>query len=209
MKDFDKLPTTRLGDWMQTFSGKRFYPLDPRPEDIRLMDIAHALSHVCRFNGHTRFFYSVAQHSVLVSLMGPEDAAAARLLHDASEAYICDLPRPLKESLRRQNNFFYDSIEECVMDAVSKASGIEITKEMYKFADDAALVVEASELLAPEQLAEWWNFKTRLRTAGDLIKRIPPEVFAEYRPIILMKCLDPQDAKEMFLHRANQLGLDF
>lgn len=52
----------RKGDWILTFTGRRFYPLDPRPEDVCLEDIAHALSLICRYNGHSRFFYSVAEH---------------------------------------------------------------------------------------------------------------------------------------------------
>ena len=54
--------------WIETYSGKRFYILDPRPQDVDIVDIAHALSLLTRFTGHTREFYSVAQHSVLVSL---------------------------------------------------------------------------------------------------------------------------------------------
>ena len=79
-----------------TFSGVRFWPLLPNPDDILIADIAHALAHQCRFGGHSREFYSVAEHSVHVSkLCLPEDAFWG-LLHDASEAYLVDLPRPLK-----------------------------------------------------------------------------------------------------------------
>jgi len=80
-----------------TFSGISFWPLLPNPDDIRIDDIAHALAHQCRFAGHTRLFYSVAEHSVRVSqLCRPEDALWG-LLHDASEAYLSDVPAPLKE----------------------------------------------------------------------------------------------------------------
>ena len=57
----------RYGDFIQTYSGIEFYPLDPRIEEVKLLDIAHALSNICRFTGHCNEFYSVAQHSVLVS----------------------------------------------------------------------------------------------------------------------------------------------
>jgi hypothetical protein len=57
----------RVGDWIKTFSGINFYPMDPRPEDIRIEDIAHALSNQCRFSGHVAVFHSVAQHSILVA----------------------------------------------------------------------------------------------------------------------------------------------
>ena len=80
-----------------TFSGIRFWPLLPNPADIRIEDIAHALAHQCRFGGHAREFYSVAEHSVRVSqLCRPEDALWG-LLHDASEAFLTDVPAPLKE----------------------------------------------------------------------------------------------------------------
>lgn len=80
-----------------TFTGRRFYPLNPIAGDVELMDIAHALSHLCRFTGHTRAFYSVAEHSVRVSKIVPPEHALWGLLHDASEAYLQDLPRPLKQ----------------------------------------------------------------------------------------------------------------
>lgn len=88
-------------DWMQTYTGKRFYPTAPRQEDVDLNDIAHALSLLCRYNGHVKTFYSVAEHCVHLSRWiwnETLDANLARwaLLHDAGEAYIGDMIRPLK-----------------------------------------------------------------------------------------------------------------
>jgi hypothetical protein len=80
-----------------TYSGVRFWPLLPNPDDILIEDIAHSLANQCRFAGHARVFYSVAEHSVRVSrLCRPEDAFWG-LLHDAAEAFICDVPAPLKK----------------------------------------------------------------------------------------------------------------
>ena len=89
------------GEYMRTWTGRKFYPLDPRPEEVSLTDIAHHLSMLCRFNGGLNRFYSVAEHSVIVARVvaqtNPRYALWA-LLHDASEAYLGDMIRPLKHS---------------------------------------------------------------------------------------------------------------
>lgn len=100
------------GDWMQTHTGKAFYPLAPRVEDVDITDIAHALGNICRYNGHTRRFYSVAEHCVLLAHHFLDDTrhnwmtekerlnlALWALLHDAPEAYIGDMIRPLKRNM--------------------------------------------------------------------------------------------------------------
>jgi uncharacterized protein len=83
-------------NFLTTISGTKFWPLDPRAEDVEIKDIAHSLSNLCRFNGHVRRFYSVAQHCVLVSQAVKPQFALYGLLHDAAEAYIGDMTRPLK-----------------------------------------------------------------------------------------------------------------
>jgi len=89
--------------WIETFTGRQFHFNDPTPDQIDLMDIAHALSLLCRYNGHTKRFYSVAEHSVLISRWlranGHEALALTGLMHDAAEAYIGDMPRPIKVTL--------------------------------------------------------------------------------------------------------------
>ena len=89
------------GPFIQTLSGRRVNPLDAAPEDIDPADIARALSNLCRFGGHSKAFYSVAQHSAIVCDLLEErgatpDELMAALLHDAAEAYLGDLPHPLK-----------------------------------------------------------------------------------------------------------------
>ena len=89
------------GPYLQTVSGRWLNPFDPDPDQLDIGDIARALANLCRFGGHSRVFYSVAQHSVIVSELveqrggGAEDAFAA-LMHDATEAYLGDMPHPLK-----------------------------------------------------------------------------------------------------------------
>lgn len=85
---------------MQTYTGRAFWPLDPRPEEVHIEDIAHALSYQCRYAGHCRYFWSVAAHSLQVERWvrrsWVQSASAWALMHDAAEAYLVDLPRPVK-----------------------------------------------------------------------------------------------------------------
>jgi 5'-nucleotidase len=85
--------------WMWTYSGKQYWPLDPRLDDVCIEDIAHGLSMLCRYAGQSTYFYSVAEHSILVSLMVPPELALEALLHDATEAYLSDVVRPFKKGL--------------------------------------------------------------------------------------------------------------
>lgn len=91
-----------LGVWIETFMGHKVNPFDPDPDTIVIEDIAHALAHVCRYTGHCSHFYSVGDHSVtMANLLWVVDNAPTRiafeaLLHDATEAYIADIARPLK-----------------------------------------------------------------------------------------------------------------
>lgn len=109
----------RAGQWMQTFTGRRFWPLDPRPEDIHVEDIAHALSLQCRYAGHCVNFYSVAEHCVLLAEHVADPFKRWALLHDASEAYLVDIPRPVKGDLAN-----YREIEARVMAAVCERFGL-------------------------------------------------------------------------------------
>lgn len=91
---------TDRGTWLQTSSGGRFYPLDPRETEVELVDIAHGLANQCRFSGQTSLFWSVAQHSLVMSTLAEarydREMARIALMHDAAEAYIGDMIRPLK-----------------------------------------------------------------------------------------------------------------
>jgi uncharacterized protein len=96
LAEMQRSSAPRKGDWIQTYTGRQFWPLDPSWRDVVIEDIAHALSMLCRYGGHCKRFYSVAEHSVLLSrAMEPKHKLWA-LLHDATEAYLIDLPRPIK-----------------------------------------------------------------------------------------------------------------
>ncbi len=139
--------------WIQTHSGGRFYPLTPRASDVNLDDIAHALSNICRFNGQCSTFYSVAQHSVLVSTIVCNRAAIWGLLHDAAEAYICDLPRPMK---RAPGMKAYNVAETNVLNVIAEA--LALPKEMpesVKRADIYALATEARDLMPNRDRSAW------------------------------------------------------
>lgn len=138
------------GDWMQTASGGRFYPLDPQPSEIDPDDIAHALSLLCRYGGHVDRFYSVAEHCVLMSqAVAPEHALAA-LLHDATEAYVVDVPRPLKRQLAG-----YVAIEDGVWNAICQKFRIAADlPESVKDADNRILLTERTALMPR---AERWS----------------------------------------------------
>lgn len=158
----------RVGDWGQSFRGEKFWPLDPRPEDIHIVDIAHALSLVCRYNGHCKFHYSVAQHSVLCSQAAPEHLRLEALMHDASEAYLCDIPRNFKSALKG-----YAELEERMMNVIAKKYGFNWpVSPLVKEIDNRVLLTEKLFVLNP---GPGWNLDKSYSPYSDLeIKSIQP-----------------------------------
>jgi uncharacterized protein len=140
----------REGEWIVTFSGIHFYPLDPREDEILVMDIAHALSNIARFNGHTKYFYSVAQHSLFVSKELEHRGYSpyvclAGLLHDGSEAYICDIPTPLKNMLPDYKRMELH-LQNTIYKALAGRTPIFNECVLIKIADRDALFAEALAL---------------------------------------------------------------
>lgn len=90
------MPGDEYSDWIQTYTGRKVFPFDMRPEDIDIRDIAHALSMKCRYTGHCGEFFSIAQHSVLMARYDLPGTAIWRLFHDAAEAYLPDIASPIK-----------------------------------------------------------------------------------------------------------------
>lgn len=135
--------------WIQTASGRKVFPLSLRPADVYLADIAHSLSNQCRFTGHTKWHYSVAQHSILVSLHCDPAVAMWGLLHDASEAYLSDIPRPLK-ALPGFGDV-YLAAERVAMDAVCDHFGLSHgMPASVEHADREALATEKRDVMGPE-----------------------------------------------------------
>lgn len=135
----------RRGDWMQTATGKQFWPLDPRAEEVDILDIAAHLSKICRYNGACDWHYSVAQHSVYVSHQVPPEHALAGLLHDAPEAYCCDIHRPVKVHLTD-----YARIESGIWLAIAQRFGLDpLLPECVHEADNAVLLAEKAQIMRP------------------------------------------------------------
>lgn len=148
----------KIGDYITTYSNIKFYPFSPAAEDIVLEDIGHSLSLLCRANGHFRNFYSVGQHSLNCA----REAAArgyskrvqlACLLHDASEAYLSDVTRPVKKELPD-----YLEVEATLQAKVFEVYHLEdLTLEEIELVteiDDHMLVREMAELLSYQLDAE-------------------------------------------------------
>ena len=143
----------RIGDWIQTYTGKKFYPLDPRPEEICIEDIAHSLSLQCRFAGHSVFHYSTAQHSILVSSVLDRRHRAHGLLHDATEAYLVDLPRPIKKY--SEIGRLYSEAEGLLWLSIADRFSIsrEIPKEVHQA--DMRMCLTEKKWVMPLNGPEW------------------------------------------------------
>lgn len=176
----------RKGDWAQIYSGKKFWTLDPKPEEVDINDIAHSLALQCRFNGHTNSFYSIAQHSVLVSKIVNPKQAFAGLFHDASEAYTGDLISPLKRFLPP----VFKEIEKRIESAIFQHFNIneeEVDHKEIKRADKISLFTEMRDLM--KKPPEKW---------GD------EDLFEPHHEKIIP--LMPNEAKELFLKRFEELA---
>ena len=167
-----------------TASGNDFDLIEPEKSVFGIDEIAHGLSQTCRFAGQTTSFYSVAQHSVLVSYLVPEGDALAALLHDASEAFIGDIPQPLKELLPD-----YRTIEKRVERAVFAHFGLPTTlPTSVKLADRILLATERRDLMPPHN-------DECILLAG--IKPMASKIIP----------VEPIRAKVLFLERWNELTI--
>lgn len=139
---------------VETYSGGYFDFRYPHTSRYTIEDIAHALSQLCRFTGHTRRQYSIAQHSVLVSLLVPREHAYPALGHDMHEAFLQDISSPLKLLLPD-----YRALEHTTQEAVLARYGIELPLHpCIKQADRIALVTEKRDLMSRGLERLWTEF---------------------------------------------------
>jgi len=171
--------------WIQTYSGHVFEPMSPTVEQIDIVDIAHALSLTCRFNGHCSRFYSVAEHSIWVSRHVPLEHAKWGLLHDAGEAYVSDVARPIKPFITG-----FEEIETGIMRMVQEK--FELRGAMpgpVHEADIRMLATERRQLMRPNE-RRWDELRG-------------------FRPYALeLPCWTPDEAEEKFMARCRELGIN-
>ena len=143
-----------MSDHITTYTGVWFYPTNPKPESIDIHDIAHSLSLMCRGNGHVKTFFSVGQHCIFCAKEAEAEGLSPRmilacLLHDASEAYLSDVPRPFKKELPRYNEW-----ENAILDVIygkylGSTLNIDEQKQLKRI-DDALLYFDIQMLLAED-----------------------------------------------------------
>ena len=152
----EKLP---YEPYIETYSGEKFYFLNPEPDMIHIEDIAHALANQCRFTGHSSRFYSVAEHSIYVSNQCKNRMAG--LLHDASEAYLTDVASPVKPHLHN-----YKTLEDNLMKAIATRFNFKYPfEEEVHIADKTQLLIEAKYLIRSKG-KDWINYDPELVSKG-------------------------------------------
>lgn len=180
---------TRQGTFHVNASGRPWWPLDPRPHDFSIVDIAHHLSMICRYGGATRFFYSVAEHSEIVSRHVPEDFAMHALIHDAAEAVVGDTIHPLKALAQ------WDAVRR-IEDRNFRAICDRFEVEWTPAAEEAVAEIDR-RVVIDECLALIPNAEEYLRLKGvDTSERLYADVAA----------YSPERAKVAFLLRWQELG---
>jgi uncharacterized protein len=177
------------GPYLQTVSGRWVNPIDPDPQQFDIEDIARALGNLCRFGGHCRVFYSVAQHSVIVSELveqrgGDVEDVFAALMHDASEAYLGDMPHPLKH--RSALGAVFKEAEDHLEAALREHFAIKPGVAEIKRADRALLAAERRAFSA-----ERWAW---------------PELEGVEPLDIELEALSPDESERAFMRRFAELA---
>lgn len=172
--------------YITTFTGRQVVLNAPTPEMIDLEDIIHALSHICHFAGHTIEFFSVAQHSVCVARIVPPELRKWALFHDAAEAYIGDVSRPLKQMLTHgvlsSDPRSYKSIEREFLRVIAQKFELEWPEpSQLKRYDDAILALEAEHYMTDATLHD--GFGRAYDLSMPEAKALPPFFYAPMTPM--------------------------
>ena len=183
-----------MSGFIETYTGGKVYPTDPDNSAYCIDDIAHALALQCRYNGHCREFYSVAQHCCLVHDVCPAGLRWLGLMHDAAEAYLGDVVSPIKTDVSIHGVPFRD-IEDDVLAAILHRVGLgkrNLPRDMEKVKpyDIAILLYERQHLLPMKQ--EW----------GIPHSKLSLQLIAEW-PVL--ECWSPAEAERVFLQRYKEL----
>lgn len=168
MKSLKKYSRTNLPDaWIITHSGIKFYPLDPRPEEVNIVDICHALAGNIRFGGHVKFLYSVGEHSWRASYILRKATKLLKLkilLHDATEAYLMDFIRPLKIlPFFKLYSKFEHQLERVIFDSFNIPYPSEEELRLIKYCDNVMLATEARDLTTGHPDWALWKLPPPLR----------------------------------------------
>lgn len=174
-----------------TRTGRFLDVLHPDPDQVDIDDIAAGLGYQPRFTGQMSEFYSLADHSILVSFLVPPELALQGLLHDAAEAYVNDIPRPVKPLLRD-----YKPIEETIGQAIMLRYGLSLplAKEV-KDADAVAVGIEQF-LFLPN--TPYWPHVFTWRDMASIFQHISPRV-------ALLGAGGPESGRIAFLRRFKEL----
>jgi hypothetical protein len=157
-----------------TYTGKYVDLMAPQLATIDIVDIAHALSQISRFGGHTRTYYSVAQHSIGVSQLLPERYRLQGLLHDAAEAYFGDMVRPLKSLPISESYRDYESAMQAMI-LQRYANGLATDQECrdrIHEADMSMLAAERRDLMAPDDSP--WPYMEGVQPRSATIRPMLP-----------------------------------
>ena len=171
----------RFGEWQETYTGK-FYAMDPHSEEVNIEDIAHGLSLICRYAGQCKHFYSVAQHclNVYADLKNQgydKTIQLIGLLHDATEIYISDLPKPFKIAIPEYNKA-EENIARVIYEKFNLPFKDERIEKIIKFSDNEVLYNEAEELM--NNIDNWASNKPHRKLDIDTSLKDPNEVEKEY-----------------------------
>lgn len=177
-----------MDPWIVTHSGKQFDFHNPTPDMVCIEDIAHALSMSCRFGGHTQYHYSVAQHSVNVARLVPEEHKLVALLHDATEAYIGDMVSPLKVLMPE-----FKKKEEAVWAVISEKFNVPFLMPLcIKEADLIMLKIERDHLIVE---SEPWTCLQGVHIS-----------VSSFQAEMITRQWSQRHARDMFLHAFDEFG---